>query len=422
MRIQTLELQRARRRGAASAPLLAVMLAIAAACFAVACSNTTADTLIFGKKVAAARAARRQAEAAASASQAAAAPTPAAAVQDSSGGMNSTDIAKTSATDVAPAPAKVGAAEPAVVPETAAPPIASPGANVDQVVASVDGEPITQRDVIDFAQATGNPIPPEDFATNPTAKKAVKALIGQKLLESELKNYQDKVDDAQVDKYIAQIRADKHMSDAQFRAQIQASGLSYEDLRKRARVDLQKAMMVQQQVREKIQISNADIQAYYDAHKKDFTVEKERLKLAQILIAIPANATPQQVAEAQKKANMIYARAEKGQDFNDLARAYSDDDSKSNGGELGWFEPNDVMDEILAATKNLKPGQISVVIRTKHGFHIVKLEDHEVPGVKPLADVKDEIRNILMNEQTQTRIQSWIESDLVKKHYVETMY
>jgi peptidyl-prolyl cis-trans isomerase SurA len=408
-----LELKRARRRVAASARTLVVTLAISSAVAVIGCSSTTVETLVFGKKVAAAREARRQAVA----SQAAAAATPAPPVQESSD-YHSMDSPK-----LPPAPAQVGAALPAVVPEAAAPPISHVGgANVDQVVASVDGEPITQRDVLDFASASGNPIPPDEFATSPIAKKAVKALVGQKLLESELKNYQDKVDDAQVDKYIVQIRGDKHMTDAQFRAQLQASGISYEDLRKRARVDLEKAMMVQQQVREKIQISNADIQAYYDTHKADFTVEKERLKLAQILIAIPPNATPEQIAEAQKKANMIYARAEKGQDFNDLARTYSDDDSKSNGGELGWFEPNDVMDEILAATKNLKPGQISVVIRTKHGFHIVKLEEHEVPGLKPLPEVRDQIRNALMNEQTNARIQSWIESDLVKKHYVETMY
>jgi len=274
---------------------------------------------------------------------------------------------------------------------------AAGGASVDQVVASVDGEPITQREVVEFASATGNPLRSDDFATDPVAKKAVKALIGQKLLESEVKNYEDKVDDAQVDKYIVQVRGDKHMSDAELRAQLQAQGMSYEELRKRARTDLQKAMMVQQQVREKIQISNADIQTYYDAHKSEFEVKKERLKLAQILIAIPANATPEQVAAAQKKADQVYARAVKGADFNDLARTFSDDDSKTNGGELGWFEPNDVMDEILAAVKNLKPGQVSAVIKTKHGFHIVKLEDHQVPGLQPLPEVKDQIRNALMN-------------------------
>ena len=154
----------------------------------------------------------------------------------------------------------------------------------------------------------------------------------------------------------------------------------------------------------------------------DFTITKERLKLAQILIALPANPTPAQVSAAQKKAAMIRARAIKGDDFGDLARVYSDDDSKSNGGELGWFAPGDINDQILAAVKPLKPGDISQPVRTSHGIHIVKLEDHEVPGVVPLSEVKAQIRAQLVDQQSSAQLEKWVESDLVKQHYVETMY
>jgi peptidyl-prolyl cis-trans isomerase SurA len=293
---------------------------------------------------------------------------------------------------------------------------------VDRIVASVDGDPITMREVKDFASQHGQPIETDDFASSDTAKTAVKALIGEKLLEQEVKKYDDKVDDAQVDKYIAQLRADKHMSDAEFRAQLQASGMSYDDLRKRARLDIEKAMMIEQEVRAKIDVPDADIKAYYDAHKEDFTITKERLKLAQILISLPANPPPAQVAAAQKKAAMVRARAAKGDDFGDLARVYSDDDSKSNGGELGWFAPADINDQILAAVKPLKPGEISAPTRTSHGIHVVKLEEHEVPGVVPLSEVKAPIRAQLIDQETAKALQKWVESDLVKQHYVETMY
>src|SRR5208282_1514396 len=275
---------------------------------------------------------------------------------------------------------------------------------LDRVVASVDGEPITMHEVKDFSAQHGQPIDTGDFASSDTAKTAVKALIGEKLLEQEVKKYDDKVDDAQVDKYITQLRMEKHMSDAEFRAQLQASGMSYDELRKRARLDLEKAMMIEQEVRAKIDVPDADIKAYYDAHKDDFTITKERLKLAQILIALQANPTPAQVSAAQKKAEMIRARAAKGDDFGDLARVYSDDDSKSNGGELGWFAPGDINDAILAGVKPLKPGEISAPVRTTHGIHIVKLEEHEVPGVQPLNDVKAPIRAQLTDQQTSEQL------------------
>ncbi len=293
---------------------------------------------------------------------------------------------------------------------------------VDRVVASVDGDPITMREVKDFASQHGQPIETDDFASSDTAKTAVKALIGEKLLEQEVKKYDDKVDDEQVDKYITQLRMDKHLSDAEFRAQLQASGISYDELRKRARLDLEKAMMIESEVRAKINVPDADIKAFYDAHKEDFTVAKERLKLAQILIALPPKPTPAQVSAAQKRADMVRARAAKGDDFGDLARVYSDDDSKSSGGELGWFAPADINDQILAAVKPLKPGEVSAPVRTSHGIHIVKLEEHEVPGLVPLNDVKAQIRAELVDQQSSVQLEKWIESDLVKQHYVETMY
>ena len=311
-----------------------------------------------------------------------------------------------------PPPAPVASDEP---PEPSTPAL-------DRVVASVDGDPITMREVKDFAAQRGQPIQTDDFASSDAAKVAVKALIGEKLLEQEVKKYDDKVDDAQIDKYILQLRQDKHMSDAEFRAQLQASGISYDELRKRARLDIEKAMMIEQEVRAKIDVPEADIKAYYDAHKEDFTITKERLKLAQILIALPPNPTAAQLSAAQKKADMIRARAAKGDDFGDLARVYSDDESKSNGGELGWFAPSDVMDQILVAVKLLKPGEISAPIRTSHGIHIVKLEEHEVPGVQPLNDVKAPIRGQLVDQQSGAQLEKWVESDLVKQHYVETMY
>jgi parvulin-like peptidyl-prolyl isomerase len=293
---------------------------------------------------------------------------------------------------------------------------------MDRVVASVDGDPITEREVKDFASQHGQPIDTDDFSTSDNAKTAVKALIGEKLLEQEVKKYDDKVDDEQVDKYIDQMRESKHMSDAEFRAQLLASGMSYDDLRKRVKIDLEKAMMIEQEVRAKIVIPDADIQAFYDAHKDDFTITKERLKLAQILVSLPAKPTPAQVSAAQKKAALIRARALKGDDFGDLARVYSDDDSKSNGGELGWFAPGDINDQILAAVKPLKPGDVSQPVRTSHGIHLIKLEEHQVPGVVPLSDVKAQIRDQLVDEKSSAQLEKWVESDLVKQHYVETMY
>jgi peptidyl-prolyl cis-trans isomerase SurA len=297
-----------------------------------------------------------------------------------------------------------------------------PHQTVAHIVASVDGEPITARDVEQFGAAVGHPVNAEDIADDPSAKAALKGLISQKLLEKEIDQYSSKIDEEQIDNYIEVVRREKHMTPEQFKAALAQSGMSMEEFRKHAREELEKEMMIRQQVRQRVEISNADIQAFYDAHKADFTVATEKLKVAQILIGVPQNATPQQVAALQTKADKIRAVAAGGADFAALARKYSDDESRNNGGELGWFGPQDILDQIYGAVKNLKPGDISQVVRTSHGFHILKLEEHQVAGLQPLAEVKEEIRNQLINQRANAELENWVETDLTKQHDVETFY
>lgn len=286
---------------------------------------------------------------------------------------------------------------------------------VDRVIATVDGEPITAHDLEEHqAQIL------TDYGQHEPSDRALKDLIAEKLLDAEVKKYESKVDEAQVDRYVAQIRQQKHLTDEQFRDALMKSGISYDDYRKHARLELEKMEMMDNEVRTRIVIPPSQIQAYYEAHKADFNVEKERLRVAQILITIPPNATPKQIGEAKKKAESLRARASKGEDFYELARRYSNDDSKRNGGELGWFEPGDVNDQIIAALRPLQPGQLSPVVQTKFGFHVLKLEEHEVPGPRPLSEVKDQIRDKLQEDQAQQTIQTWVEKDLVKQHWVET--
>ncbi len=293
---------------------------------------------------------------------------------------------------------------------------------VDKIVASVDGEPITMHDVRAFAESAGKPIPPGDPTQNETFKEGLKGMIAQKLLAAEVAKYDDKIDEGQIDHYIADVEQERNISDQQLKQSLLQNGVSWDDFRKQAKTELAKAMMLNEELRQHVTIAPEEIQAYYDAHQDEFTVKQEKFQLAQILIAVPPDASPAVVAAAKAKADEVRKKATGGEDFHSLAERYSDDDSKAQGGELGVFGPDDIMDEILAGIKNLQPGQISQVIRTKHGFHIVKVEEHAVPGVKPLPVVKEDIRNHLVDQQTRARLESWVETDLVKQHDVETMY
>jgi peptidyl-prolyl cis-trans isomerase SurA len=304
----------------------------------------------------------------------------------------------------------------------ARPPAARAQQSLDRVVASVDGNPITTRDLEAFAAANKIALPDPTDPDAPTTKEVLKGLISQRMLESEVKKYQSRVDSSEINAYIADFERNAGLTDDQLRAQLQAQGVSYEQFREHARLEMEKMMMIDKEVRQKVNVSPAEIKAYYDAHPAEFTVKKERFKLAQILIALPPNPSAAQVEAARAKADEVRKQAVNGGDFAALARKYSDDDSKSQGGELGDFARGEMLDPIQQAIDHMKPGGISEPVRTVHGFHIIKLEEHDVAGVKPLPEVSAQIRDKLMTEKAKNKFAKWVETDLVKQHYVETLY
>ncbi len=292
--------------------------------------------------------------------------------------------------------------------------------DVDRVVASVDGDPITVRDLKAFAAVNKVALNDPGDLNSPETKAVLKGVISERLLESEIKKYKNQVEDRQIDDYIANFEQSNGLTDAQLRAQLQAQGHTYEEFRKHARLEMQKMLMIQKEVRARVNISPAEVKAYYDSHPDEFRVGKERFKLAQILIAVPPNATAAQIDAARAKAESVRNQLLKGADFNAMARQYSDDDSKSQGGELGEFSRGEMLDQIQAAVDRLKPGEISPPIQSEHGFHLVKLEAHDEVGIKPFSQVSAQIREKLVGQKAERQFAAWVNNDLVKQHYVET--
>jgi peptidyl-prolyl cis-trans isomerase SurA len=295
---------------------------------------------------------------------------------------------------------------------------------IDSVVASVDGEPITSHDLQNpsVGGAAGGMGSGLSMGTPDNPQGALKNAIEQKLLEQEATKYASKVDEDEVDRYIANIEAQNHVTDEQLRAQLQQQNISYDEFRAKIRKQVEAMTMIDREVRQKIVIPEEEIQIYYKNNPDEFTTTKEKFKLAQILIAVPDNARPQDVAAARLKAEDIRKLAVKSDaDFGSLALQYSDDDSKTKGGELGEFSPGDLNDAVLAAIKNSKDGDISPVVKTRYGFHIVKVEMHQTPGLQPLDQVRGKIRDILMTEQSREAFQKWLDTELIQKHYVETL-
>ncbi len=146
------------------------------------------------------------------------------------------------------------------------------------------------------------------------------------------------------------------------------------------------------------QVSEAEIQQYYQANQASYSTP-ERVKVSHILLKTTGEA-PGQLAATKQKAEKILDQVKHGADFAKLAKQYSEDDgSADQGGELGWIRRGQTVPEFEKAAFSLKPGQISDLIQTIYGFHIIKVEEHEDAHVQTLAEVHDQIQQKLQHQK-----------------------
>ncbi|WP_158791566.1 peptidylprolyl isomerase [Granulicella sp. L60] len=149
----------------------------------------------------------------------------------------------------------------------------------------------------------------------------------------------------------------------------------------------------------KPQISDADVQAYYNAHQDQYQV-KDQVKVRHILIAVPAGSDAKTDAAAKAKAADILKQIKGGGDFADLAKKNSDDPgSKDQGGELGWLDRGKTVPEFDKAAFTLPTGQTSDLIKTQFGYHILQVEDKKTAHLRPVAEVKPEIVPVLEQQR-----------------------
>jgi peptidyl-prolyl cis-trans isomerase D len=157
----------------------------------------------------------------------------------------------------------------------------------------------------------------------------------------------------------------------------------------------------------KPQVSDADVQAYYNAHKDQYEV-KEQVKVRHILIAVPSGADSKTDSAAKSKAEDLLKQIKGGGNFADLASKNSDDPgSKVQGGELGWLDRGKTVPEFDKAAFTLNPGQTSDVIKTQFGYHILQVEEKKTAHLRPLAEVKGEIVPVLEQQKSGAAMQTF---------------
>ncbi len=300
------------------------------------------------------------------------------------------------------------------------------GVTIDRVVAVVNREVITQSELDEAARALKNlkPGEPATASLNPSESSKnlehdlLNQMIEQKLLQQEAKKKGIRVNDSELELALKDIEDRNHFpSRDAFKQAVARENVPWDKYVDDLRNQLTVLKLMNREVDSNLLITDADVQAYYDAHPEQFQLP-EQIRLKQILVRVAAGASPEEIQEKRQKAEEILAEARKGEDFDQLIEKYSDRTERRSSGDLGAFKRGELTPEIDRVVFGLKDGEISPVVQTDLGFHLFKVQVPSGIRKQPFEKVKKEVEEKLTNEKRTQLRQKWL-NEVWSRSFVE---
>jgi peptidyl-prolyl cis-trans isomerase C len=166
---------------------------------------------------------------------------------------------------------------------------------------------------------------------------------------------------------------------------------------------------LKREIAQKITVPDAEMKSYYDAHHDEFRTP-ETVKARHILVKLENTATEDEKKKAREKVELYLKKIRDGEDFAKLASEVSDDPgSKARGGDLGFFPRGRMVKPFEDAAFALKPGDVSGIVETQFGFHIIRVEERKEPAVESFDAVKERLRQMLTQDRTRNEVNEFID-------------
>jgi peptidyl-prolyl cis-trans isomerase C len=329
----------------------------------------------------------------------------------------------------APAPANSGtaaAAAPAAggpggsgTPAAPAPPKPVP-AVIPPVIARVNGEDVKKEDfdrIIHTMEArAGQPIPAD--RRDEILRGAIDQLVVYTLLSQESRTRGIKIADAEIDAKMGQLKSQFPSQDA-FDKALKERGMTVESLRKDARVDLSVTKLMEAETAALPGPSDLEAKEFYEKNPERFK-QDESVRASHILIRVDEKADAAAKKKARAEIDAVLKQAKAGTDFGKLAQEHSQDGSAAQGGDLNYFSKGQMVPAFDKVAFELKPGQISGVVTTQFGYHIIKVVDHKPSRVVPFEESSVQIKQFLTEQKKQQHQDAFIEG-LKKKSKIEVL-
>jgi peptidyl-prolyl cis-trans isomerase SurA len=268
---------------------------------------------------------------------------------------------------------------------------------VDRIVAIVNKEVVTAselRERVAFAERElkrqGTPAPEPALLERQVLERLIldKAQL-QLAAESGVR-----VDELQLDRSIERIAENNNLTLAAFRKALEADGVQIDRFREEVRRQIIMQRLREREVDERIEVSESEIDLYLE-ERKTGGAERIEYNVAHILVRLPEQASPERIAQARGRAEKARDEARTGADFGRLAASYSDAGDALQGGQMGWRAADRLPELFAVALQAMKPGEVSDVLRSPGGFHVLRLLDRRGAG-EGRAVTQNHTRHILI--------------------------
>ncbi len=239
-------------------------------------------------------------------------------------------------------------------------------------------------------------------------ERALETLIDNELLYQQAARDPIEVSEDEIDQELERVQAGFGSRGTMVEI-LEANGVSMSDFREQLRRTLVVIGFVEREVAGEISISSRDVKTYYDAHPDEMT-RKEGVRIRQIVIGVPPGASPETRAKARRKIEGVLQALRAGEDFAELAAAHSDGPEAQRGGASGIVtRGGGALPAVEREAFHLLPGEISDIVVTQRGFHIMEAVERRAAGVIPFDEAKERIRAKLTIRERQDRITSYLD-------------
>ncbi len=287
-------------------------------------------------------------------------------------------------------------------------PPAAPNALFPAVVARVNGRAVLGRDLevrVRTELATiGNPAWKDlrdDYKAEVTSR-LLGQLVGDELLYQKATASGVVASTAEIQAEFDKV-AKTYTNDAALNTELASRGMDRTALQRELAKNLVLQKYIQDNITKKLVVTPAEITDYYNTHPDEFK-HPDLIRTSHILVSVPEGATAEQDKLARQRAEALLERAKKGEDFAKLAKENSMDPSASNGGDIGLTEGGELEAPYEEAAAKMKVGEISGLVRTSYGYHIIKLTDRKKAGAATLEEVRSQLTEFLKNQKEDAEV------------------